>query len=250
MADRPTRRRTLHEAAHKVDLEAPDGRRRRGPREQAAVPEAELQHGGAQARLLGARRRPRGRVGGRTAASGSRRWRTPSATSSPTRARPCWRSARSASCTATSAPARCTPSRRSSPPTARAHPTPAGVYGVVSLIFWALMIVVSIKYAGLHHARPQPRRRRDHGADGAAEAQPGARTRRVLVTLGIFGAALFFGDGIITPAISVLGALAGSAGRDAQPRASGRADLGRDPDRAVRAPAVRLGHGSGGCSAR
>ncbi len=91
---------------------------------------------------------------------------------------------------------------------AAAHPTPAGVYGVVSLIFWALMVIVSIKYAGFIM-------RAHNRGDGGIMALTALLKRNrvahavVLVTLGIFGAALFFGDGIITPAISVLGALQG-----------------------------------------
>jgi KUP system potassium uptake protein len=61
---------------------------------------------------------------------------------------------------------------------------------------------------GLHHACAQPRRRRDHGADALLHRNKVAHGT-VLVTLGIFGAALFFGDGIITPAISVLGSIQG-----------------------------------------
>ena len=91
---------------------------------------------------------------------------------------------------------------------AAAHATQAGVYGVVSLIFWALMIVVSIKYAGfIMRAHNQG----DGGIMALAallERHKIAR-RAALVTLGIFGAALFFGDGIITPSISVLGSLQG-----------------------------------------
>jgi KUP system potassium uptake protein len=91
---------------------------------------------------------------------------------------------------------------------ATAHITPAGIYGVVSLIFWALLIVVSIKYAGFIM------RAHNHGDGGimalTALLQRSKATRRVLlVTLGIFGASLFFGDGIITPAISVLGSIQG-----------------------------------------
>ena len=93
------------------------------------------------------------------------------------------------------------------PPGGRAA-TPAGVYGVVSLIFWALMIVVSIKYAGFIM-------RAHNRGDGGIMALASLLQRHkvaysaALVTLGIFGAALFFGDGIITPAISVLGSLQG-----------------------------------------
>jgi KUP system potassium uptake protein len=91
---------------------------------------------------------------------------------------------------------------------AAAHATPAGAYGVVSLIFWALMIVVSIKYAGFIM-------RAHNRGDGGIMALTALLQRNkvsrgaLLVTLGIFGAALFFGDGIITPAISVLGSLQG-----------------------------------------
>ncbi len=91
---------------------------------------------------------------------------------------------------------------------AAAHATPAGVYGVASLIFWALMIVVSLKYAGFIM-------RAHNRGDGGIMALAALLQRNkvasgaALVTLGIFGAALFFGDGIITPAISVLGSVQG-----------------------------------------
>ncbi|MBV9048439.1 MAG: KUP/HAK/KT family potassium transporter, partial [Solirubrobacterales bacterium] len=87
-----------------------------------------------------------------------------------------------------------------------AHTTTAGVYGIVSLIFWALVIEVSIKYAGFIM------RAHNHG-DGGIMALTALIQRRnivragVLVTLGIFGAGLFFGDGMITPAISVISAV-------------------------------------------
>jgi KUP system potassium uptake protein len=86
--------------------------------------------------------------------------------------------------------------------------SPANVYGPVSLIFWALMVMVSIKYAGFIM-------RAHNRGDGGIMALTALLQRHkvakaaVLVILGIFGAGLFFGDGIITPAISVLGALAG-----------------------------------------
>jgi KUP system potassium uptake protein len=91
---------------------------------------------------------------------------------------------------------------------ATAHITPAGVYGVASLIFWALLIVVSIKYAGFIM-------RAHNRGDGGIMALTALLQRNrvphgaLLVTLGIFGAALFFGDGVITPAISVLGSIQG-----------------------------------------
>jgi KUP system potassium uptake protein len=91
---------------------------------------------------------------------------------------------------------------------ATAHVTPAGVYGVASLIFWALMIMVSIKYAGFIM---RAHNRGDGGIMALAALLQRHRvaTGAMLVTLGVFGAGLFFGDGIITPTISVLGALQG-----------------------------------------
>jgi KUP system potassium uptake protein len=91
---------------------------------------------------------------------------------------------------------------------ATAHITPATVYGVASLIFWALTVVVSIKYAGFIM---RAHNRGDGGimALTALLQRNKVAYRTALVTLGIFGAALFFGDGIITPAISVLGAIQG-----------------------------------------
>jgi KUP system potassium uptake protein len=91
---------------------------------------------------------------------------------------------------------------------ATAHVTPAGVYGVASLIFWALMIVVSTKYAGFIM---RAHNRGDGGimALAALLQRHKAATGAGLVVLGIFGAGLFFGDGIVTPTISVLGALQG-----------------------------------------
>ena len=91
---------------------------------------------------------------------------------------------------------------------ATAHITPAAVYGVASLIFWALTVVVSIKYAGFIM-------RAHNRGDGGIMALTALLQRNrvpqgaLLVTLGIFGAALFFGDGVITPAISVLGSIQG-----------------------------------------
>src|SRR6266487_1858810 len=91
---------------------------------------------------------------------------------------------------------------------ATAHVTPAVAYGIVSLIFWALMIVVSIKYAGFIM---RAHNRGDGGimALTALLQRHKVAYRAAFVTLGIFGAALFFGDGIITPAISVLGSVQG-----------------------------------------
>jgi KUP system potassium uptake protein len=86
------------------------------------------------------------------------------------------------------------------------------VYGVVSLIFWSVMIIVTLTYITLvMHA--------DNDGEGGIMALiamlrrwGGARGRRTAMTLdvlGLFGAALFFGDSMITPAISVLSAVEG-----------------------------------------
>lgn len=89
--------------------------------------------------------------------------------------------------------------------------TQADVYGVLSLMVWALTIIVSVKYVLFVM-------RADNDGEGGImaliaqvqELRLGGRTRNViLVALGIFGAALFYGDGMITPAISVLSAVEG-----------------------------------------
>ena len=85
------------------------------------------------------------------------------------------------------------------------------VLGVLSLIFWALIIVISIKYL-IFVLRAD-----NHGEGGilaltalATPIKPTGRSERSwLIYLGLFGAALLYGDGIITPAISVLGAVEG-----------------------------------------
>jgi KUP system potassium uptake protein len=89
-------------------------------------------------------------------------------------------------------------------------PTPANVLGVLSLIFWALIVVISIKYVTYVM-------RADNQGQGGILAlmalipptYRGPQSRGVLTALGLFGAALLYGDGIITPAITVLGAMEG-----------------------------------------
>ena len=88
--------------------------------------------------------------------------------------------------------------------------TSANLIGVVSAVFWALMAVVTLKYVLL------VLRADNHGEGGvlalAALAMANARRTgagRALLLLGAAGAALFYGDSIITPAISVLGAVEG-----------------------------------------
>ena len=89
--------------------------------------------------------------------------------------------------------------------------SPDNVLGVLSLFFWTLMVIVSIKYVLLIM------RADNHGEGGLmallalASRSVGDRTalRRVMLVVGVFGVALFYGDGIITPAISVLSAVEG-----------------------------------------
>ena len=90
-------------------------------------------------------------------------------------------------------------------------PTPANVLGVLSLVFWSLIIVVSIKYLVFVM-------RADNRGEGGilalmALVPPKLRDVRggrwVLFALGLFGAALLYGDGMITPSISVLSAVEG-----------------------------------------
>ncbi|MDV7218346.1 potassium transporter Kup [Streptomyces prunicolor] len=95
------------------------------------------------------------------------------------------------------------------------HPVPVStqnVYGVVSLVFWSVMVIVTVTYVLLAM-------RADNEGEGGIMAlitlvrrwssQGGGRTAVVLTALGIFGASLFFGDSMITPAISVLSAVEG-----------------------------------------
>ena len=93
------------------------------------------------------------------------------------------------------------------------HPvpiTPENVLGILSLVFWALMAVVSGKYVSFIT-------RADNRGEGGIMALMAlalrnageGRKRKVIVMLGLFGAALFYGDGVITPTISVLSAVEG-----------------------------------------
>ena len=89
--------------------------------------------------------------------------------------------------------------------------TPENVYGIMSIFFWTLTVIVSIKYVVLVL-------RADNNGEGGLVAmlalasqavKESPRLRGVLLTVGIFGTCLFYGDGVITPAISVLGAMEG-----------------------------------------
>ena len=86
------------------------------------------------------------------------------------------------------------------------HVTPQAALGLFSLIFWALLITISVKYCVF------VMRADNHGEGGIlALMSLLGRSRRpgFLVMMGLFGAALIYGDGVITPAISVLSALEG-----------------------------------------
>jgi KUP system potassium uptake protein len=89
--------------------------------------------------------------------------------------------------------------------------TPENILGILSMVFWTLTVVVSLKYVALIL-------RADNNGEGgliamlalasqAVKSRPVLRRR--LLLLGIFGTAIFFGDGVITPAISVLSAVEG-----------------------------------------
>jgi KUP system potassium uptake protein len=88
--------------------------------------------------------------------------------------------------------------------------TPANVLGVLSLIFWALVLVIAIKYVSYVM-------RADNQGEGGILAlmalipatYRGPQSRGVLLALGLFGSALLYGDGVITPAVSVLSAVEG-----------------------------------------
>jgi KUP system potassium uptake protein len=91
------------------------------------------------------------------------------------------------------------------------HPSESTVLGVLSLVTWALVSVVAIKYVTLVM-------RADNRGEGgimalmtlAQRAVGGSPTaRRVVMLMALLGAALFFGDGVITPSISVLSAVEG-----------------------------------------
>ncbi len=88
--------------------------------------------------------------------------------------------------------------------------TEASILGVLSLIFWALVLVVTVKYLTF------VLRADNHGEGGILALTalimtktPASHGRRLLIAVGLFGTALLYGDGMITPAISVLSAVEG-----------------------------------------
>src|SRR5436190_23801115 len=84
------------------------------------------------------------------------------------------------------------------------------IFGVLSLIFWSLMMIVTVKYVAVAM-------RADNKGEGGSFALlsliarhlEGARRKAALVMLGVLAAALFYGDAMLTPAISVLSAVEG-----------------------------------------
>ncbi len=89
--------------------------------------------------------------------------------------------------------------------------TPENIYGILSMVFWTITVIVSLKYVALIL-------RADNNGEGGLIAMLALASRavahkpelrRVLLMVGIFGTAIFYGDGVITPAISVLGAVEG-----------------------------------------
>ncbi len=89
--------------------------------------------------------------------------------------------------------------------------TPDNVYGILSMVFWTITVIVSLKYVTLIL-------RADNNGEGGLIAMLALATnavndkpklRRWLLAVGIFGTAIFYGDGVITPAISVLSAVEG-----------------------------------------
>ena len=148
----------------------------------------------------------------------------------------------------------------------RVHSVPAtheNVLGVLSLIIYSLLLVISVSYIAIVM-------RADNEGEGGILALTALLPERtdsrghwsVLVLMGIFGAALLYGDGMITPAITVLGAVEGLKVATPLFESSRRARGRRDPDRGVRdseawhaprRPILRTDHGRvvcGDCRAR
>nr|WP_238338278.1 potassium transporter Kup [Pedococcus badiiscoriae] len=91
------------------------------------------------------------------------------------------------------------------------RPTPGDVYGVISLVFWSITLVVSVKYVVFIL-------RADNDGEGGVMAlaalarsavRPGGKRFGLVMLLGVLGASLFYGDSVITPAISVMSAIEG-----------------------------------------
>jgi KUP system potassium uptake protein len=90
--------------------------------------------------------------------------------------------------------------------------TPESIYGVISMVFWAFIVVVSLKYVLF------VMRANNHGEGGILSlmalalrtARTGTKRAGVVMMVGVLGACLFYGDAVLTPAISVLSAIEGT----------------------------------------
>jgi len=87
--------------------------------------------------------------------------------------------------------------------------THSSVLGILSLIFWSLLLVISVKYVSIIL-------RADNDGEGGVLAlttrvlnERPVRGTAAIATVGLIGCALFYGDGVITPAVTVLGAIEG-----------------------------------------
>ena len=92
------------------------------------------------------------------------------------------------------------------------HPLPvaeANIFGVLSMMFWTIMLLVTLKYVVIIM------RADNHGEGGSMAllalvgdiTSPYPKVKWIITILGVFAAALFYGDGMITPAISVISAV-------------------------------------------
>ncbi len=121
--------------------------------------------------------------------------------------------------------------------------TQPNVFGIVSLILWSILMVVTLKYVSFVM-------RADNDGEGGilaltalASGVAPERLRKVLLTLGVFGAAMFYGDSMITPAISVISAVEGVTLVDAHLTAWIVPDLAGHSHRPVHYSEARHQHG-------
>ena len=119
------------------------------------------------------------------------------------------------------------------------------IYGVLSLIFWSMMIIVTLKYVSIIM-------RADNKGEGGSLALLALINRTLggkkkwtsgIILLGVFATALFYGDSMITPAISVLSAVEGLTTVNAGLAPFVVPDRDRHPGRPVRDPVARHGPG-------
>ena len=126
------------------------------------------------------------------------------------------------------------------------------VYGVLSLIFWSMMIIVTLKYVTIIM-------RADNKGEGGSLALLALINRQIggkkkwtagIVLLGVFATALFYGDSMITPAISVLSAVEGLTTVNAGLAAVGHSRSRSESSSACSRSSRTARRGSGRCSAR